>query len=176
MRRLTQREQSIFILCLIMVFLYAGYAFLLSPFKEKSATIDQDIVTKQKKLFDDLKTIRKSKAVAGEYSGYFNKFKQLKPNEEVMSSMVSEIESVANDLKLHISDLQPKRVKKTDYFNQFSVSLTIDSSFVDIIHFLHILQNEPHLFDVEEVNFEKGPQRKAENVRTSLILTKVAIP
>ena len=89
-----------------------------------------------------------------------------------MASILAEIEGVSAQLHLQIANLSPKRVQESDLYNRFSVSLTIDGNFVDILEFLHILQSDPHLFDVEEARFDKGMQAAAASVKTSLVLGK----
>ena len=107
---------------------------------------------------------------------YEQKFKQPASNEGTMSSLLSEIEAVAAGLKLQIANLAPKRVKETDFSNRFSVSLSIDGDFMDILQFLHRLQSEPHLFDVEEARFDKGTRQQATSVKASLVLGKTFVP
>ncbi len=93
-----------------------------------------------------------------------------------MSSILSEIEETAGQLKLKISDLKPTRVKREEYNNRFSVTLTIDSKLVDIMHFLHLLQQTPHLFQIQEVYFEKSAMQDGSSLRTQLVLEKIYIP
>ncbi len=175
-KRLTQREQSIALITLILSGILVSYYTVIQPFKEKKFFLEKKIIEEQKQLKKNLKLIREAEELQKEYAPYLEKFKQEKPNEQVMSGILSEIETAAAGLDVQISDLKPKRVKEEGDYNQFSVSLTIDSSFLNIVHFLHILQSEPHLFEVEELEFDKGSQRKSETMKTRLVLTKVLIP
>jgi len=175
-KRLTKREQKIFIVTLVLILGYIGNNLLVKPLKEKILSLDQAIVAEEIRLKKNQRIIGQAKALSEDYNAYLNNFKQSKTNEQVMSSILSEIEEVAGELELRISDLKPKRVKRGEYYNRFSVSLTIDSDFVDIIHFLYILQKQPHLFDVEEVRFDKGSRRRSSTMKTQLVLGKMLIP
>ena len=54
--------------------------------------------------------------------------------------------------------------------------MSIDGDFMDILQFLHRLQSEPHLFDVEEARFDKGTRQQATSVKASLVLGKTFVP
>lgn len=176
MRRLTQREQSIFVVCVLTISVYLIYNGIVKPFQAKIERVEQDIQLGQQQLSQKLKTIQRGKAVSGQYNAYHEAYRQSKSNEEVMSSILAEIEGVARELQLGIFDLKPKRVQRTDFYNQFSVSLTINSEFVDIIQFLHILQSSPHLFEIEQVDFDKGSNRNTTSIKTQLVLSKILVP
>ena len=175
-RRLTKREQRILVMCLMLVGSYGGYNWVYKPIEAKSLELQADIESQQKKLSESLRTVRKAGRVGRDYDHYLEKFKQNKTNEQVMSSILSEIEDVAGQLKLQIADLKPMRVKSGEYYNRFSVSLTIDSEFKEIVQFLYQLQQDPHLFAVDELRFDKGAQRKTSVVKTRLTLSKILIP
>ena len=176
MKRLTKREKKIFLACLIVIISYGCYMGLWKPLKDKIDSLDQKIQTQHRRLLKDLRVIQDAQNIETSYNTFHNNFKQEKTNEQIMSSILSEIEEVAGQLALRISDLKPMRVKNEEFFNRFSVSLTIDSDLPGIVHFLYLLQTQPHLFDVESVRFDKGPERKVASIKTHLTLSKIFIP
>ena len=176
MKRLTTRERNIFIICVVLMAVYVGFNVVYKPLAQKARLMQAEIESKKERLTRDLRTIRRSKSVGDEYVVLKEKFKQDKPDEQVMSAMVSQIESIAGDLNLRISDLKPQKVKKQDFYNKFSVTLTIYSSFKDIMRFLYDLQKDPLLYSVDELRLDKGSRRKEETIKTRLILSKVLIP
>ena len=107
---------------------------------------------------------------------YEQKFKQSASNEGTMSSILSEIEAAAADLKLQIANLTPKRVKETNFSNRFSVSLSIDGDFMDILQFLHRLQGEPHLLTLKKRVSTKGRVSKPLPLRPAWFLGKTFVP
>ena len=175
-RRFTKSEQNFFVICLFFVFMYSGYRGLILPLKGQIVSVDRKIEAEHKKLDKSSKIIQKAKALEGEYNEFLSKFKQDKSNEQVMSSILTEIEGVAGELDLHISDLKPKIVNKYDNYNRFSVSLTIDSEFVTTLKFIHILQQEPHYFGVDELRFDNNTQRNVSSIKSNLVFSKVLIP
>lgn len=175
-RRLSARELKILIVSSVVASTYIGYTLLVRPAKEKFIALDEEIAAQQRRLAKNSIEIKKAQDMEKNLEVYEQKFKQPASNEGTMSSILSEIEAVAADLKLQIANLAPKRVKETDLSNRFSVSLTIDGDFLDILQFLHTLQSEPHLFDVEEARFDKGMRQQSSSVKASLVLGKTFIP
>ena len=175
-RRLSAREVKILIVSLLLAFGYIGYTFLVRPAKEKFIALDEEIAAQQRRLAKTSAEIQKAGSLERSWEVYEQKFKQSASNEGTMSSILSEIEAVAADLKLQIANLTPKRVKESELSNRFSVSLTMDGNFMDVLQFLHTLQSEPHLFDVEEARFDKGTRQESTSVKASLVLRKTFIP
>ena len=175
-RRLSARELKILIVSSVLAATYIGYILLVKPAKEKLTVLDEEIAVQQRRLAKSALEIKKAEDMEKTLAVYEQKFKQPASNEGTMSSILSEIEAVAADRQLQIANLTPKRVKETDISNRFSVSLTIDGDFLDILQFLHTLQSEPHLFDVEEARFDKGTRQQSTSVKASLVLGKTFIP
>ena len=175
-KRLSQREQLILVICIMVVAGYVVFLAVIRPLQEKKMDLAQEIEKKEKVYNKNLRIVQNGESLEKDYQAYFDKFKQTKPDEQVMSSMLAEIERVAAEFSLQISDLKPQRGKSGEYYNRFSVSLTIDSSLTDVMHFLYKLQQEPFLYDVHEFRFDKSPQRKANTVKTNLVLSKTLIP
>ena len=175
-KRLTKREQQIFIVCAATGVIFVVYAGIGKPFQEKVSSLDDETQASVSRYQKSLRTVHKAKDVNEKYNYYLSHFKQDKSNDQVMSSVVSEIRQVAEELQLHISDLKPNRVKTEEFFNRFAVSLTIDSDFPGITKFLFNLQKEPHLFEVDELYFDKGARTNVNAIKARLVLSKVLIP
>jgi len=174
-RRITAREKKIFIAALAALSLSFLYNGLVGPLQEKKDIFDQEIAAGEKQLALNRGIIQRSKALDARYDVYFSQFSRLGTSEETVSSVLSEIESVAGKLGLHVTDLKPNKIRQNEYDHQFSVSLTINSELVDIARFLYTLQQEPHLFDVEEAAFEKFMKKDQTMITTRLVLSKVFI-
>ncbi len=175
-RQLTRRERRFLILCFLTVLAFASWKLVVTPFKEKNLALDNELEEKRKLLSKNTRLVRKADFTEKEYQAYFKKFQQTKTDDQVMSSMIAEIEKVAADLSLQISDLKPKRGKSGDYYSRFSVSLTMDSDLSEIVHFLYILQQEPYLYNVDEFRFDKGAQRKSSTIKSQIVLSKTLVP
>ena len=175
-KQFSKREQIIFFICIGLTVIYTGHHLLLKPLRSKITKVEKQIEVQEKKLKKHTASIGDAVGIEKEYATYLQHFKQAKSNEQIMSSLLSEIEDTAGELTLRISDLKPKPVKTEANFNRFSVSMTLESNFVDIVHFIYKLQDSPHLFAVDEVRFDKGSRAEAAQVKTQMVLSKTLIP
>ena len=174
-RQMSKREQGIFIITLLAGLSYFVVYGVVKPFGEKKEALVAQIEAKQSVLDKYVKTIQRAKALEKENEVLFAQFKQPGANEQVMSQLLSEIESKSAELGLRISELKPRRVKKEDAFNRFSVSLSLECSLVNMLQLLYALQKDPHFFKIDEFVIEKGLQRQADTVKVHLVLSKMFI-
>lgn len=176
MRTLSGREKVIFGLCLIVVACYVISVGIKMPSGGKLGDMDGLIETEKRQYEKNRRIIDKAERSRNRYDDYAAKFRQLQGNEQVIASMIADIERNAEQYQLRISDLKPKRTEKKEDYNVFAVSLSIDSEFAQIISFLNTLQGAPHYFKVDEVSFDKGGQGEKSIVKTRLVLSKIFIP
>ena len=174
MRRLSPREKAIAIFCGSVVVLYAGF-LLLRPLSEHEQAINSDILRDLKSLKNNFEVIQKGRTIEGEYKRYIERLMQNDSDAQEMSAIISEIELSANDISMHVSEIKPGKVRRTDFFNNFSVSLSINGELSEITHFLYLLQSDPYYFKIDEIVFEKKtPQDSI--INCSLVLRRVLIP
>ena len=171
-RFLNHREQKIFMICLAVVFMAVFYNSLIAPLQREKNSLQEEIVIEKKQLDGDLEVIQRAEKIDAQYNSYLKRFSKSGTEEEIASSILSEIEEIAGELELHVIELKPERIEHDEFNDRFSVRLTMSSEFVDIIHFLHMLQQSPYFFDVEEVEFKKSTKRNQGAITTRLVLGK----
>jgi Tfp pilus assembly protein PilO len=141
----------------------------------KSEILELEIAKNKRRLQKNYRIIRKGKRFQKQYGDTLTRFKQKQSDEEIMSGILSEIESTARTLDMRISDMKPQRVKKQEYYNIFSVNLAINGQLDEILHFLYLLQNPPHLFNIDELRIEKSSPR-AKSLHSRMVFSRILIP
>jgi len=169
---LNHREQKIFMICLATVSVAVFYNNLIAPLQQEINSLQVEIGIEKKQLIGNLKVIKRAEKFDEQYSNYLKRFGRSGTEEEIASSILSEIETIAGKLKLHVAELMPERIEHDDFNDRFSVRLTMSSEFVDIVRFLHTLQQSPYFFDVEEVEFKRSARRDQGAITTRLVLGK----
>jgi len=169
---LNNREQKIFVICLVVVFLAVFYNGLFVPMQREVNSLHQEITLEKKQLDRSFRVIQKAANLNAQYDRYFKHFGKTGTGEEVASSILSDIEKIARKHELHIAELKPQKIKHNELDDRFSVHLTMNSELVDVVRFLYTLQQVPYLFDVEEVEFKKSARRKQGKIITRLVLGK----
>jgi Tfp pilus assembly protein PilO len=176
MRQFSGREKMIFGACVLAIGIFILVKGMMAPFREAVGSLDQKIVLLKGKLRKNDQLLNQAKLLRGAYDTYLERFRQTKSNEQEMSSVLSEIESVASQMSLRISALKPKQVERKEHYNSFSVSLIVESDFKEMMQFLYVVQQSPHFFDVEEFRFDKSPYQKDPTIKTNFVLSKFLIP
>jgi len=171
-RFLNQREQKIFIICLVAVFAAFFYNNLILPLQREANLLQGEIEIEKTQLDGNFKVIEKAERFEAQYENYLKRYGKTGTEEEVASSILSEIEKVTGKLKLHVAELKPQRIEHDEFSDRFSIQLTMSSEFVDIVRFLHTLQQSPYFFDVEEVEFKRSAKRGQGAITTRLVLGK----
>ena len=175
MRKLTKREKFFFCLFVAAGVIFIGYRFCVYPLMKTSGRQGGAVRSKYISLRKKIRSLETLAQLRNDYNLLEEKFEQDGSSEQVISSIISEIESVAGKLNLKISDLKPRKVKEDLYVNRFSVSLTLDSTFDEIIEFLRVLQQDPYRFNVDEFRIDKGSRRKSSTLKVRLIIGKFFI-
>ena len=99
--------------------------------------------------------IQKAKSYEEKYKSLLESFQQQGSDEQMMSVILTEIESAAAQVKIRIADMKPQKARKIGTYNNFLVSITLDGELTSIMDFIYSLQNQPHLFAVDELRLEK---------------------
>jgi len=171
----SNREKKIFLVALFFVFSYGIYLFGYIPFQGKAQELDADIKKAEKQLRENYRLIRKSSFFNRDFKDILEVFSQKASDEEVMSSILTEIEAVASKIEIDISDKKPQKPRRVNFYNKFTISLSIDGDLSKIMEFVYILQNSPYLFEIDELTLSIKSIRKQDLV-CRVILSKSLIP
>lgn len=175
-RTLIQREKNILVIAVIISVVYFFYLIVILPLKKKSDSLDKIIHVKQQTLRKNIAVIQKAEGLGREYDPFLEVFHQAGTNEQLMSTFLKKVESLAGEHHLYITEIKPNKIKESEYFNYFSINLSFEGKFDDLIHFFYDVQSRPHLFNVGEMRIfrESGPSSPSQ-VKARCVLNKIAI-
>lgn len=176
MKPLSPREQNILVVTLLLSAILISYRLVLMPLKQQIADLDRQIMAEIHNIRKNRRLIAGQRGLDAQCEALTREFGQPGAEEQVMARILKEIESVAGNLDLQISDLKPQRARSLDHFKSFLVSLRMDSSLAEIIEFLDILQKDPYRYAVQDVRFDKSARRDSSEIKTVVILEKIFIP
>ena len=174
MKQFTPREQSILIVSTIIISVYLFYSVLYRPWITMLDGYNQEKEKDRRILTKNSKVILKAEGITKTYDQYFNLFQQKKSDEEQMSGIISQLEAIATEMHLRFSEIKPRKVKKAEFYNIFSVSLAMEGNFPTVVEFIYRLQTQPYLFNVEEIHLEKNvPQDNS--LQAGLVISRKLI-
>jgi Tfp pilus assembly protein PilO len=175
LRNLSKREKFVLSICILLVSVHLGFKFVFLPISNKINNLNNEISKKEIKLKRSYKTLNRQEAVQEAYKRYSDYMKQKETDEQEMSTLLSEIESISKEIDIHISDMKPSRVKVIDFCKKFSVELEAEGFLEDLTKFVYTLQSPPHLLKVERLRLERRSIR-TNKLKTFMLISRIRIP
>ena len=176
MRPLSQREKIISAICLLCVFVFLIITFMVKPIKSVLSDLEDQIASSEKQLYKSYRLIQKAGKIEPRYKYYMERFRRTGTDEEIVSKIIAEIEKIANQTGIHISELKPQERKKSGRFDVFPVSLTFECPLPDMIQFFDILQKDPYYLGMKELSINRDQDRTSYQLQVNVILTKTFVP
>jgi Tfp pilus assembly protein PilO len=173
-RSFSSREKSIFILLVAVFSAHLFYNGLLKPIRGRGISLQQKWTSAQRELKKNLSLIRESPAIEREYADYAAYFLQTQEDEEQMSRLLSHLEAAASQSNVRLGEVKPQRITIRDFYNDFSVHVTMEEEWLTVMRFLYVLQNPPYFFAVTEMRLEKSPPPKT-SLKCYLVLGRTLI-
>ncbi|MFC1510602.1 hypothetical protein ACFL49_02975 [Candidatus Omnitrophota bacterium] len=145
----SSREKKIFIVLSICILGFIFQAGIYKPLAHQKELLAIKIRAAEKSLFRAQRSAQ-NEGQQDHVKRMLAPFRQKGTDEEVMSSILSEIEQKKEGLDLRIADMKPQKMHKVDLLKVFSVRLTIEGAVTDVLQFIYLLQEPPHMFRVDE--------------------------
>lgn len=175
LKNLSSREKIILAICILLILVYLGFIFVFTPIKTRIANLNDEISSKELKLKKSYKILNQKNAVEEVYKNYADYMKQNEADEQEMSGLLSEVESVAAQVDIHISDMKPMRVRAIDFYKKFSVELEAEGLLENLTKAIHTLQNPPHFLKVERLRLERRSMR-TNKLQCFMLISRIRIP
>ncbi|HNV23447.1 MAG TPA: type 4a pilus biogenesis protein PilO [Candidatus Omnitrophota bacterium] len=153
---LSNRERKMILFCVISLMLFGIFTGVLRPVISKSIELEEDLKAKAEYLNKYLVKIKKEKEFESQNQSLLNALRSADAPDKAMSFFVSEVEKTAGPLEIKILDLQPQKIKEEEFFNSFLIKISIRGEFLNILEFVHTLQNKPCFFIFEEFLLENN--------------------
>jgi hypothetical protein len=159
--QLTKREKRILVVAAIVVSLGVVYYGLWVPFKVQK-NFSEEAMALEVKIRNEQRALEKYRALERKYVLALASQRQQYSDSQVTSALLSEISAVAAQKGIRIIEIKPQAVRKGDSQTEFKVKLALDAELPDIMRFMAILQNSPHLLKVDNMMLtRRSPQEQA---------------
>ncbi len=173
--RLSPREIKIASVTAVLIMIYVGFNFVFKPIKLKEAALDEEIRAEIKILNKDLLAVKKEKQLKKDYESLLSPFRQQNSDEEEMSVLLSQMQTLATQTGLRIVDIKPQKNRKTEFCKFLPLSLSLEGYYSDVIRFFYVVQAPPYSLGVDELFLEFKPSQH--NVLSCRIdLSRILIP
>jgi Tfp pilus assembly protein PilO len=173
-RPITQREKIIFVFCLFIVSFYAIYHFIIKRFYEEEQIWQMKRLGLERQIAKKVHVLKDEEILNDHYNRYVASLEQEGTENQQMSLILSEIESIAGQVDLKIGDMKPQKVRSQDFYNYFSVNIRVQGEMNLLARFLYMLQTTPHLFHIDELRLEKRSVRSSE-IECNLVVSRLRV-
>jgi len=175
LKNISKREKIILVVCVLLISAYFTFNFVITPIREKIDDLNNEILTKEMKLKKNYKILNLKDTQEEDYKKYSDYLKQKDNDQQEMSKLLSEIESVSGRIDIHVSDMKPLRVRAVDFYKKFSVELEAEGMLDEITRFIHSVQGKPYLLDVERLRLERRSMR-TNKLKVFVLISRIRIP
>jgi hypothetical protein len=169
---LSQRERQIALVLAGVISIALVYRLGVFPLKDRFEQIQIKIMARQREIDRNLRVVQRAKIYEQQYGSLLENFRQKGSDEQVMSGLIRDIESLSPDIRM--TDIKPQKVRKEEFSNHFSVSLTFEGSLASLMDFIYRLQSPAYSFSVDELRLDKKAPNSTE-LKGSLVLSRVLI-
>lgn len=150
--KLNKREKQIFYVSIALISLFIMERIIFKPLADKLNDLNQEIQFKETKLIKGLRAEAQRDEILKEYKSYEGYFKVKGSDEEIVSEFLREIERLARESAVSVSDIKPQSNRKHGLYNEYAIEVRIEASLKDIAAFLYRLNNSVLLLRVEKFN------------------------
>ena len=173
--KLSKKERVGLIVAGIIVVAVLIDRLVVNPAGIKLKHVEQQITLSEKKLSLDLRNILNKDFIESEYKKHKNFVKKSSvSDEENISNMLAEIESLARTAGVTLVDIKPQVAKQIDFYKEYAVEVTIEGPIEQIVIFLHKLNNTAQLFRAVKLRLGMK-QKELLAVRATMLVTHISM-
>lgn len=172
---LSKREKLIFYSAVFFVSLTLIDRLVVSPISGKLKSLDDEIKEKHQAIAQALRILSQKEKIAAA-SAQVGAYKtDPKSDEAEMTSLLKEIESMANKSSVYLIDLKPAGFKGSGLSKRYLINLNCEAQMEQLVDFMYTIENSNRLLTIEK--YQISPKSKESTVaKCSLSLSKLSVP
>jgi Tfp pilus assembly protein PilO len=170
--RLTKREKIVFYAATAAVSLTLADRLLLAPVTQK---IEMQAIETQNKESDIKRMsfiLAQKDRIVAESAKYITFLTKAKNSDEEATTILKEIEAIANNNSMYIVDLKPIGFRDAASMKKYVVSITCEGQMESVFGFMYNIESSPQLLRIERC--EIVPKSKESSIAScSLMISKI---
>ncbi len=149
---LNKREKFILALTLTAAGLRMIYNFAVMPYLNKVNSLDQEILSLKSKIIKTKALLGKKAEIDQELQDYASSIEDKSLSSQQHSARIlMEMERLAAQSKVRISDIKPLPVKEGEYFQELVIQLKIESGIKELADFLYKIRGSKEILNIENL-------------------------
>jgi len=173
-KKLSKREKTIFYGTMAaLLFLFID-RLVIEPIHDKVSSIDRQIKDEETAIRKSLHVLIQKNRIAGDNRDFMAYSVEGKNPEEEMTSLLKEIESLADKASVSLIYVKPANVEKDRDVTKHMATLECESQMEQIAGFFHSIESSTKLLKIEK--FEIQPKNRESSIaRCSLTISKTVV-
>jgi hypothetical protein len=174
--RLSKREKLILYAAAFFLALTVIDRAVIHPVYSKIKTLNEQIDAKEAGIIQDLRVLSQKEKILSETAKYASFMGTTQPEEEAVTGLLKEIESIANKSSLYIVDMKPAGQKtEKDNTKKYLVNLNCEGQMEQIMGFMYNIENSNTLLSIEK--YQISPKsRESSLAQSSITISKAVMP
>ena len=173
--RLSNREKIIFYITAFIVSFMLLDRLIISPVFYKMHSLDKEAQEKIAGIKRSLYLLAYKDRIEKEVNHYKQFISSSKTEEEEMTAMLKDIETIANKATVYLIDMKPAGFRDRKFYREVMVKLNCEAMMEKITEFMYNIESSSGLFTITK--YQLSPKSKDSSVaRCSVSISKLIIP
>src|SRR3989338_6023733 len=140
---------------LSLAFAFIAVAFfdrlIVSPIRNRIQQINRNIQVSEKQLAHDLRNVHQQDHIAEEFKKYVGYVQRSGSDEEEVSKILGEIESLSRQSDIYLADMKPQTPKNIDFYKEYTIEIEVEGEMIPMMKFLYQLNTSPQLLRIKKL-------------------------
>jgi Tfp pilus assembly protein PilO len=171
---LSKRERSIFYAVVLVVSLVLLDRLIINPIYSKIGSLDKEIREKESDVKKNIRIVSQKDQIIAESAKYSSFLNAAVSEEEEVTSILKEVETIANKNSVYMSNMKPGSSKKIGLSKKYTVNLDCEAQMEQLTEFMYNIENSNKLLTIEK--YEISPKAKESSIaKCSMTISKIAV-
>ncbi|MFC1807534.1 type 4a pilus biogenesis protein PilO [Candidatus Omnitrophota bacterium] len=175
LNRLSAREKNITFFLIAIVAISLVYSFFLEPLYKRFKRVNSEITLTKIKLQKYASIIKDKSVIDKEFEEYANKLRSIGTDEQEMTKILNELETIASSSGVNIVSMRPKPAKGKEYYKRFVVEIETESDMNSLMKFIYKTKNSPQVLKTDKLNINTKSDKSGVIIRASLLISKISL-
>jgi len=175
MGRLSKREKLVLYSTVLFVSIALSDRLIIGPIFYKVKSLNEEIRKRETDIKNSLRVLSHKDQIITEKTKYASFLTGFKSEDEETTSILKEIESLADKASVYLIDLKPGGLKEDGSTKKFTVNLNCEGQVEQLVDFMYNIEKSDALLKIDE--YQITPKAKDSSVaRCKISVSTIVVP
>lgn len=173
--RLSKREKLILYCTITIISILVLDRLIVSPLFHKMKSSDEQLVQKIAHIRKSIHILTQKDRILSERARYYALMRSLESEQEEVTSILKEIEKIANDSSVYLVDMKPGDTKSIGTSKKYIINLSCEAQMEQLATFMYNIESSNKLLTIEK--YQISPKANESSVAVcSMSVSKMVVP